>query len=151
LHVALGNAPPAFVYHGLVLGEDGHKLSKRHGAVSIADLREAGIPAAAVRKYLDELGLPRHDVHLDLPRLRRLAIDAIAGLSDAELAAAAGAPVELAPALRGARDLNEARDYARQILEPDPVRLPADARPTLERFKELRGADGKTVVRELKA
>jgi glutamyl/glutaminyl-tRNA synthetase len=151
LHEALGHEPPEFVYHGLVLGPDGQKLSKRHGATSIAELREAGIPAEAVRGYLDELGLPRHDVHLDLPRIRRFAIDAIAALSDAELAAAAGAPVELVPALRGARDLNEAREYARQILEPDPVELPEDARPTLERFKELGGADGKTIVRELKA
>src|SRR3954452_4746455 len=78
LHEALGHRPPEFVYHGLVLGEDGHKLSKRHGATSIAALREAGIPAEAVRRYLDELGLPRHDVHLDLPRLRRFAIEAIA-------------------------------------------------------------------------
>src|SRR5205823_293252 len=46
LHRALGNEPPQFVYHGLVLGDDGHKLSKRHGARSIADLRDAGIPAA---------------------------------------------------------------------------------------------------------
>jgi len=151
LHEALGHAPPEFVYHGLVLGEDGRKLSKRHGAASIADLRQAGIPAEAVRGYLDELGLPRHDVHLDLPRLRRFAIEAIAALSDEELAAAADAPLEVVPALRGARDLNEAREYARQILEPEPVELPEEARPTLERFKELGGADGKTVVRELKA
>jgi glutamyl-tRNA synthetase len=151
LHDALGHAPPEFVYHGLVLGEDGRKLSKRHGAASIADLREAGIPAEAVRGYLDELGLPRHDVHLDLPRLRRFAIEAIAALSDEELAAAADAPLEVVPALRGARDLNEAREYARQILEPEPVELPEEARPTLERFKELGSADGKTIVRELKA
>ena len=151
LHLALGHEPPEFLYHGLVLGPDGQKLSKRHGATSVAELREAGVPAAAVRGYLDELGMPRHDVHLDLPRIRRFAIEAIAALSDAELAEAAGAPVALAPALRGARDLNEAREYARQILEPEPVELPEEARPTLERFKELGGADGKTVVRELKA
>jgi glutamyl-tRNA synthetase len=151
LHRELGHEPPEFLYHGLLLGPDGHKLSKRHGAASIAELREAGIPAAAVRGYLDELGLPRHDVHLDLPRIRRLAIEAIAALSDEELAAVAEAPVELVPALRGARDLNEAREYARLILEPDPVDLPEEARPTLERFKELGGADGKTIVRELKA
>jgi glutamyl-tRNA synthetase len=151
LHEALGHVPPAFLYHGLVLGEDGHKLSKRHGAASIAQLREAGIPAAAVRGYLDELRLPRHDIHLDLPRLRRFAIEAIAALSDEELARAAGAPRALVPALRGARDLNEAQEYARQILEPEPAELPEEARPTLERFRELGGADGQTVVRELKA
>ena len=78
---ALGGEPPEYIHHGLLLGEDGHKLSKRHGASSLADLREAGIPPEAVRAYLEELGLPRHDVHLDLARLRRLSIDALGALS----------------------------------------------------------------------
>jgi hypothetical protein len=80
-------------------------------------------------------------------------------MSDEELAAAAGAPVELAPALRGARDLNEARESAQAILEPEPATLPPEARPTLERFRELRershngldAADARELVRELKA
>jgi glutamyl-tRNA synthetase len=150
---ALGAEPPEYIHHGLILGEDGRKLSKREFGATVASLRDAGIPARAVRRYLDELGLPKHDVHYDVPRIRRLAIEAIAELSDEELAAAAGAPVEVVPALRGARDLNEARDYARQVLEPEPVSLGEEARPTLERFKELNanGAAPKDVVRELKA
>ena len=151
---ALGLEPPQYVHHGLLLGEDGKKLSKRNSPVAtIGDLREAGIPAAAVRAYLEELGEPVHDVHLDLPRIRRLAIDAIASMPDDELAALAEAPVELARALRGARDLVEAKEMARTILEPVPVTLPAEARPTLERFAELRanGLDGREIVRELKA
>ena len=96
-------------------------------------------PAAAVRAYLDELGLPRHDVSLDLSRIHRLAIDAIAEMPDADLAAAADAPPELARALRGARTLVEARQIARQILAPEPVELGEDARLTLERFVGLRG------------
>ena len=116
-------------------------------------LRDAGIPAEAVRRYLDELGLPKHDVSYDLPRIRRLAIESIAAMSDEELAERAGAPQELVPALRGARDLNEARDYARSILEPEPVVLAEESRPTLERFRELLGANGdaRALVRELKA
>ncbi len=156
---ALGAEPPEYVHHGLLLGEDGKKLSKRHGASSLADLREAGIPAEAARAYLEELDLPAHDVHLDAGRIRRLAIEAIAALPDEELAERAGAPVALARALRGARDLNEARSIAAAILEPEPVQLPEEARPTLERFAELRergvGALGevgaKEVLRELKA
>ncbi len=151
---ALGLELPQYVHHGLLLGEDGKKLSKRNSPVAtIGDLREAGIPAAAVRAYLEELGEPVHDVHLDLPRIRRLAIDAIASMPDDELAALAEAPVELARALRGARDLVEAKEMARTILEPVPVTLPAEARPTLERFAELRanGLDGREIVRELKA
>jgi glutamyl-tRNA synthetase len=153
LTAALGATPPEYVHHGLILGEDGRKLSKREFGATIASLRDAGIPAEAVRRYLEELGIPKHDVRYDFSRLRRLAIDAIGAMSDEELAAAAEAPVELAPALRGARDLAEAREYARQVLEPEPVSLGEEARPTLERFKELSadGAGAKEIVRELKA
>jgi glutamyl/glutaminyl-tRNA synthetase len=147
------------IHHGLVLGPDGKKLSKRHGHSSIVELREEGFPARAVRAYLYELDLPEHDVQLDLARLRRLAIDAIAAMPDAELAAAAEAPLELVPALRGARTLVEAREYAQLVLEPETADLPADAGPTLERFAELRGGaaarispdDARAMVRELKA
>jgi glutamyl-tRNA synthetase len=156
---ALGAEPPEFIHHGLLLGPDGHKLSKRHGAVSVADLREQGIPAVAVRAYLVELDLPRHDVHLDLARVRRLAIEAIAAMGDEELAARAEAPVELAAALRGARDLAEAREWAATILAPEPATLPEGSAATLERFRELRGAangsldtaQARALVRELKA
>lgn len=150
---ALGASPPEYVHHGLILGEDGRKLSKREFGATVASLREAGIPSEAVRRYLDELGIPKHDVHYDLSRIRRLAIEAIAEMSDEALAAAAEAPLEVVPALRGARDLVEAREYARQVLEPEPVSLGEEARLTLERFRELRanGGGAKEVVRELKA
>ena len=148
---ALDSEPPEYVHHGLLLGEDGHKLSKRHGASSLADLREQGIPPEAVRRYLEELGLPRHDVHLDLPRLRRLSTEALGELSDEELASRVGVPVSVAPVLRGARDLREAAEYASHVLEPEPAHV--DARETLERFRELveGGLDARAVVRELKA
>jgi glutamyl/glutaminyl-tRNA synthetase len=155
LFVALGATPPEFVHHGLILGDDGKKLAKRAEGATVASLRDAGIPPEAVRRYLDELGLPRHDVHYDLPRIRRLAIEAIGALSDRELAERVGAPLELVPALRGARDLNEAREYAASILE-EPERVSVKSPETLERFRELleRGngsADPKELVRELKA
>jgi hypothetical protein len=154
LFVALGAEPPEFVHHGLILGEDGKKLSKRAPGATVGQLREAGIPAEAVRRYLEELGVPKHDVHYDFPRIRRLAIEAIGALSDDELAERVGAPVALVPALRGARDLNEAGDYATAILDPAPVAV--DAPETLERFRELLerangGNDPKELVRELKA
>jgi glutamyl-tRNA synthetase len=155
LFEALGATPPEFVHHGLILGEDGKKLAKRAEGATVASLRDAGIPPEAVRRYLDELGLPKHDVHYDLPRIRRLAIEAIGSLSDRELAERVGAPLELVPALRGARDLNEAREYAASILE-EPERVSVESPETLERFRELleRGngsADPKELVRELKA
>jgi glutamyl-tRNA synthetase len=158
LHEALGTAPPQYIHHGLILGDDGKKLSKRAAGATVASLRDLGIPAGAVRAYLEELGLPRHDVHYDLIRLRRLAVDAIGALSDEELSALVGAPPEVVPAMRGARDLVEARQIADSILaapEPSPTSSPE----TLERFRELRerangqlNAEGaKAILRELKA
>jgi hypothetical protein len=148
---ALGGTPPEYVHHGLLLGGDGRKLSKRHGASSLADLRDAGYPAEAVRAYLEELGLPRHDVHLDLTRLRRLSIEALAALTDDELAARVGVPVSVVPAMRGARDLREAREYAEQILAPERVEVHSPE--TLDRLRELveGGLDARGIVRELKA
>ena len=152
LHEALGTTPPEYVHHGLILGPDGKKLSKRAAGATIASLRDEGIPAQAVRAYLEELGLPRHDVHLDLARVRRLAVEAIGAMSDEELAAAAGVPAEVVPAARGARNLVEAREFARIVLEPEPAEV--DAAETLERFSELYAngtIDPKAVLRELKA
>jgi glutamyl/glutaminyl-tRNA synthetase len=151
----LGARPPEYVHHGLILGEDGRKLSKRHGAVTLADLREAGIPGEAVRRYLEELGVPRHDVHLDLARVRRLATETIESLGDEELAARLGVPVSAVPVMRGARDFGEAREFADLVLsspEPRPTRSPE----TIDRFRELVAAangevDGRAIVRELKA
>jgi glutamyl-tRNA synthetase len=156
---ALGARPPEYVHHGLLVGDDGQKLSKRHGAATVADLREAGIPAEALRAYLEELDLPRGDVRYDPRRLRRLAIEAIAALSDEELTRRAGAPLELAGALRGSRDLEEAREITKALLAPEGVTVPEAARPTLARFRELRErANGaldeqaaRAIVRELKA
>src|SRR5256885_9161512 len=102
LFEALGARPPEFVHHGLVLGADGKKLSKRAEGATVASLRDAGIPGEAVRAYLDELGVPRHDVRFDLPRIRRLSIEAIEGMADEGLAERVGVPVSVAPVIRGA-------------------------------------------------
>jgi glutamyl/glutaminyl-tRNA synthetase len=151
LIVALGGQPPAYLHHGLLLGEDGRKLSKRHGAASLADLRVLGLPAEAVRVYLEELDLPRHDVHLDLGRLRRLSTETLAALGDEELAARAGVPVSAAPVLRGARDLVEAREYAELVVSVPEVEV--DAPETLARARELAagGLEPRALLRELKA
>ena len=158
LHEALGTDPPEYVHHGLILGEDGKKLSKRAPGATVASLREAGIPAEAVRAYLEELGVPTHDVHYDLARIRRLSTEAIGAMSDDDLAARVDAPVELAPVLRGARDLAEARDYAASV-SSSPESVAVWSPETLIRFRELRERanggltpdDARSIVRELKA
>src|SRR6186997_1354623 len=151
LFEALGATAPEFVHHGLILGPDGRKLAKRAPGGTVASLRDEGIPAEAVRAYLEELGLPRHDVHLDLARVRRLSTEALGALSDEELAERVGVPLSVAPVLRGARDLEEARAYATLVLEPAEVEV--ESPETLARFRELveAGMEPRVVVRELKA
>ncbi len=53
---ALGHEPPHYAHLPLLHGPDGKKLSKRHGAASVQELREAGYLPAAVRNYLSLLG-----------------------------------------------------------------------------------------------
>ena len=151
LFEALGAAPPEFIHHGLILGPDGRKLAKRAPGATVGSLRDEGIPAEAVRAYLEELGTPRHDVHLDLARVRRLSIRTLAALSDEELAARVGVPVSVTPVLRGARDLQEARAYAQLVLEPAAAAV--DSPETLARCRELveAGLEPRAIVRELKA
>ena len=158
LHRALGTKPPHVIHHGLVVGDDGKKLAKRAEGATVASLRDAGYPAEAVRSYLEELDLPRHDVHLDLERIRSLSVDVLARLDDEELAARVGVPVEAAALMRGAHDLSEAATLARAVL--DPLSVESTQSPeTLTRFAELRSPlpdtltkdQAKAVIRELKA
>ncbi|MGZ5309010.1 MAG: glutamate--tRNA ligase [Solirubrobacterales bacterium] len=53
---ALGAEPPLYAHLPLLHGPDGKKLSKRHGAASVQELRDAGYLPAALRNYLALLG-----------------------------------------------------------------------------------------------
>jgi len=53
---ALGDEPPAFGHHSLLIGADGHALSKRLGALSIASLREEGLEPLALASYTALIG-----------------------------------------------------------------------------------------------
>jgi glutamyl-tRNA synthetase len=53
---ALGAEPPAYAHLPLLHGPDGKKLSKRHGAASVQELRDAGYLPEAVRNYIALLG-----------------------------------------------------------------------------------------------
>jgi glutamyl-tRNA synthetase len=53
---ALGAEPPLYAHLPLLHGPDGKKLSKRHGAASVQELRDAGYLPEAVRNYVSLLG-----------------------------------------------------------------------------------------------
>jgi glutamyl-tRNA synthetase len=53
---ALGAEAPIYAHLPLLHGPDGKKLSKRHGAASVQELRDQGFLPAAIRNYLALLG-----------------------------------------------------------------------------------------------
>jgi glutamyl-tRNA synthetase len=66
LYRALGLPPPRFAHVPLVVGSDGARLAKRHGAVSLAELRASGLrPSQLVSWLAASLGLGREG-NLDL-------------------------------------------------------------------------------------
>jgi glutamyl-tRNA synthetase len=58
---AMGWEVPVWAHVPLIHGEDGKKLSKRHGAVGLEDWQARGYPAAAMRNYLARLGWSHGD------------------------------------------------------------------------------------------
>ncbi len=58
---ALGVEPPVYAHVPMILGEDGKRLSKRHGAVSVMQYREDGYLPEALLNYLVRLGWSHGD------------------------------------------------------------------------------------------
>jgi glutamyl-tRNA synthetase len=58
---ALGHQPPVYAHLPMILGPDGTKLSKRHGAVSVLQYRDDGFLPEAVLNYLVRLGWSHGD------------------------------------------------------------------------------------------
>lgn len=61
IYRALGATPPAFGHLPMILGPDGQKLSKRHGAVSVLQYEEDGFLPEALVNYLARLGWSHGD------------------------------------------------------------------------------------------
>lgn len=59
--LALGATPPAYAHVPMILGADGAKLSKRHGAVSVLEYQKEGFLPDALLNYLVRLGWSHGD------------------------------------------------------------------------------------------
>ncbi|MDO5630411.1 MAG: glutamate--tRNA ligase [Paracoccus sp. (in: a-proteobacteria)] len=64
IYEAMGWDLPVFAHIPLIHGEDGKKLSKRHGAVGLHEFAALGYPPAAMRNYLARLGWSHGDDEL---------------------------------------------------------------------------------------
>jgi glutamyl-tRNA synthetase/nondiscriminating glutamyl-tRNA synthetase len=83
VYEAFGWTPPAFAHVAMVLGPDHTKLSKRHGATSVAEFRAKGYLPEALANYLALLGWSPGDDQEIAPLddlARRFSLDAV-GLS----------------------------------------------------------------------
>jgi glutamyl-tRNA synthetase len=77
---ALGAPAPVYAHLPLLHGPDGRKLSKRHGAASVQELRDAGYLPEAVRNYLALLGWGDEDDETIIPTdelVRRFRIERV--------------------------------------------------------------------------
>jgi glutamyl-tRNA synthetase len=61
---ALGATPPAYAHVSMILGPDGAKLSKRHGALGVMEYRAMGFLPEAMLNYLVRLGWSHGDQEL---------------------------------------------------------------------------------------
>ena len=123
LHAALGTQAPEYVHHGLILGADGKKMSKRAEGATIASLRESAFRPRRCGAISISSGCRsttcattcRASAGTRSRRSRRCRTRSWPS---------AQASRSRVPVFRGARDLVEARAHARR----DPERRPAKCR-----------------------
>ena len=88
---ALGATPPVYAHVPMILGADGAKLSKRHGAVSVLQYQEEGYLPDALLNYLVRLGWS----HGDQEFFTRAEMIAAFDIADVDKAASAFNPEKL--------------------------------------------------------
>ena len=163
---ALGERIPEFAHVPMILGADGERLSKRHGAVSVTQYRDEGFLPEALTNYLARLGwshgdeemfslrqlvewfdlrhVSRSPARFDPEKLAWLNQQYLKAADDDRLAVLA-APFLAAPPRREVVALLKERatslkDLAAQAsmfaTDPGPQPVPAEARPALAALKK---------------
>ena len=80
LYRALGVTPPVFAHVPMILGPDGKKLSKRHGATAVGDYQQQGILPLAMRNFLALLGWSPGGDREILPEAEMIALFSLEGI-----------------------------------------------------------------------
>jgi glutamyl-tRNA synthetase len=180
LYRALGARLPDFAHVPMILGSDGERLSKRHGAVSVMQYPEEGYLPEAMLNYLARLGWSHGDEEVfslsqfvdwfDLARishsaaqfnpekLRWLNHHYLKARSDADLAALARPRIEAeggrfdgAPALEPVIALLKDRSETLAMLADEAMMFYGEARATPELLAQHVTADIKPALGELAA
>jgi len=131
LYRALEQRAPEYAHHSLILGTDGGKLSKRHGATSIGEFRDMGYLAGAVVNYLALLSWHPPDER------EKLTLDEIGGEFDL-------GRVSKSPAVFDIDKLNWLNGLYLRELSPDE--LAAEVGPYLARAQVLLAPEQLPVV-----
>jgi glutamyl-tRNA synthetase len=124
LYRALGHEPPVFAHVPMILGTDGKKLSKRHGATAVGDYQHEGILPAAMRNFLALLGWSPGDdreILSDAELIERFSLEGIqkkaAVFDPAKLEWMNGQYISAVPASELAEDVG--RELGRMGVNPD--------------------------------
>jgi glutamyl-tRNA synthetase len=163
---AMGDPLPEFGHLPMILGADGERLSKRHGAVSVTQYRDEGFLPEALANYLARLGWSHGDDEIfsmaeldrwfDLSHVShspaRFDPDKLAWLNqqylkradDARLAALAAPLLGREPAREVVALLKERAGSVAELaeqakmfyVEPGPQALPAEAKPALAALRK---------------
>src|SRR6478609_4906437 len=80
LYRAFGEPMPVFAHVPMILGADGKKLSKRHGATAVGDYQDQGILPAAMRNFLALLGWSPGGDREILPEDQMVALFSLEGI-----------------------------------------------------------------------
>ncbi len=80
LYRALGKPAPVFAHVPMILGNDGKKLSKRHGATAVGDYEHAGILPLAMRNFLALLGWSPGGDREILPEAEMISLFSLEGI-----------------------------------------------------------------------
>jgi glutamyl-tRNA synthetase len=167
---ALGATPPVYAHVPMILGPDGAKLSKRHGAVSVLQYREDGYLPEALLNYLVRLGWSHGDQEVFTLQEMMQLFD----IHDVNKSASAFNPEKLLW-LNQQHIMRAAPEYLAAFLKPqlaalgvvadDDLKLAAVAKVLQERaktlkemaqnsvffFRELQGYDEKAAKKNLTA
>ncbi|MEO8199263.1 MAG: glutamate--tRNA ligase [Gemmatimonadota bacterium] len=80
LYRALGHELPIFAHVPMILGKDGKKLSKRHGATAVGDYQDQGILPLAMRNFLALMGWSPGEDREIMPEAEMIALFSLEGI-----------------------------------------------------------------------
>ncbi|HWA56153.1 MAG TPA: glutamate--tRNA ligase [Gemmatimonadales bacterium] len=171
LYRAMGQPIPVFAHVPMILGNDGKKLSKRHGATAVGDYQDKGILPLAMRNFLALLGWSPGEDREILPEAEMIQLFSLEGIQkkpavfdltklewmNGQYLSALPAAELLAPVTRHLRELGIGLDG--RALEPliDAVKarsrtlldIATQVAVRLDRTRIVRDAKGEQLVKKL--